>query len=142
MSLISKAASFLFGGGDGVKTIANTVDELHYSGEERAADDGKDLASARAFAAPGAPPAAPSQPGLLYHFAAAVNVLVDAVNRAIRPWITIELCLRWFGYKEFPNIQGIDPIWVTGTWVVLTFWFGGRTLVKDIPSMVKALRGK
>lgn len=127
VGFLGKAVGWLFGGG-GAETVAKTVDDLHYSGEEKAADDAKDLASARAFAAPS------NQPGF-------INQLVDAVNRGIRPWVTIELCLRWFGYKSFPDVQGVDPFWVTMTWLVLTFWFGGRALLKDLPAAVKAIRG-
>lgn len=128
MGFLAKAASWIFGGG-GAQTVAKVVDEAHYSGEEKAADDAKDLANARAFAAP------TGQPGLL-------NQVVDAVNRAIRPWVTIELFMRWFGYRPFPDIKGIDPFWVTITMIVLTFWFGGRVLLRDIPGMVRAIRGK
>ncbi len=127
MGFLTTVASWFFGGG-GAETIAKTVDKATYTAEEKAKDDVTDLASARQFYG------AANMPGLL-------NQLVDGANRLIRPWVTIELFARWFGYKPFPKLEGIDPFWVTITMIVLTFWFGGRTLVRDIPAMVKTLRG-
>jgi len=126
MAFAAKALAWLFGGG-GAETVAKTVDKLTYTDQEKTADDAQDLASTRAFAAP----------AQHYGF---VNSVVDAANHAIRPWITVELLLRWFGYKEFPSIAGVDEFWTSATMLVLTFWFGGRMLLKDLPATIRAFR--
>lgn len=130
MSLLSKAVGWLFGGGGATaEKVLDVADKAFHTEQERATEDAADLASARSFAAPS------NSPGVINH-------LVDATNRLIRPWITIELGLRWFGYKEFPDVQGIDPFWQTTTWLVLTFWFGGRAILKDLPQAIKLIRGR
>lgn len=127
MGFLAKAAAWLFGSG-GAETVAKAADKFVYTDQEKAGDAAQDLAGARAFAAP----------AQHYGF---LNSIVDAANHAIRPWVTIELLLRWFGYRPFPEISGVDPFWTQATMLVLTFWFGGRVLLKDLPSTIRALRG-
>lgn len=126
LPFLAKAATWFFG--SGAETVAKTVDKMVYSDQEKAADGKSDLTEARAFAAP----------AQHYGF---LNSVVDAANHAIRPWVTIELLLRWFGYRPFPSIAGVDEFWTSATMLVLTFWFGGRVLLKDLPATVRAIRG-
>lgn len=131
MGLLTKAATWLFGGGGAetvVKTVSAGIDKAVYTAEEKAGDDASDLANARAFAAPG------NNPGL-------VNQLVDAANRCIRPGVTLWLVGGFVGWWKMPQSDAIDPYWQTTFTLVLTFWFGGRALLKDLPAAIKAIRG-
>jgi len=128
MPFLSKITGWLFGGG-GAETVARIADKAVYTKEERAADDAKDLADARAFAAP------TGQPGL-------INQLVDAANRCIRPGVTLWLVGGFVGWWTLPAHDAVDPYWQNVFMIVLTFWFGGRALLKDLPAAVRAIRGK
>jgi len=118
--------SKIFGGGV-VETVGKTIDNVHYSGQEQAADDLADTNAARAFAAPGS--------GGQGYF----NDLVDAFNRLIRPGLTVWLMGGFVGWWPLPRPDMIDPFWLQIFLVVVTFWFGGRVLLKDLPAMIKAI---
>lgn len=128
MSFLSKAATWLFGSG-GAATVATAVDKAVYTREERAADDAKDLESARAFAD------VSNQPGL-------VNQVVDAANRLVRPGVTLWLAGGFIGWWKMPDAGSIDPYWQNVFMLVLTFWFGGRALLRDLPAAIRLMRGK
>lgn len=130
MSLLSKAAGWLFGGGGATAEKAlDVADKAFHTEEERAAEDAADLASARAFAGPS------DNPG-------AINQLVDAANRLIRPGVTLWLVGGFVGWWALPVPGSIDPYWQNVFMLVLTFWFGGRAILKDLPQAIKLIRGK
>lgn len=130
MSLLSKAAGWLFGGGGATAEKAlDVADKAFYTAEERATEDAADLASARSFAAPS------DNPG-------AINQIVDATNRLIRPGVTIWLVGGFVGWWPLPVPGSIDPYWQNVFMLVLTFWFGGRAILKDLPQAIKLIRGK
>lgn len=128
MSFLTKAAAWLFGDG-GASTVATAVDKAVYTREERQADDAKDLESARAFAG------VSNQPGL-------INQVVDAANRLVRPGVTLWLAGGFIGWWEMPAPGSVDPYWHNVFMLVLTFWFGGRALLKDLPAAIRLMRGK
>ncbi len=128
LGLLAKAATWFFGGG-GAETVAKTVDKATYTAEERAGDDAKDLESARAFAAP------TGQPGL-------INQLVDAANRLIRPGVTLWLCGGFIGWWSLPQVEIVDDFWRNTLVLILSFWFGGRAILKDLPAAVRLMRGR
>lgn len=72
-------------------------------------------------------------------FSEIVNVTVDAVARMIRPLVTVMLIGGVFGWWELQT-QSIDPLVLGWAEVVVGFWFGYRTIVRDVPSLIKALR--
>jgi hypothetical protein len=76
-----------------------------------------------------------NQPGI-------VNQLVDALNRLVRPGVTGWLLGGFIGYWKLPEPGAIDPYWQSAFYLVLTFWFGGRMLLKDLPAAIKAIRGR
>lgn len=108
---------------------AQVLDEAVYTREERAADDQRDLESARAFAAPG------NEPGL-------INQIVDSANRLIRPGVTLWLIGGFIGWWQLPASDALDLYWQNLFMLVITFWFGGRTLLKDLPAAIRAIRGR
>jgi hypothetical protein len=133
LSAVSILTGFPVGGNSDkpspVATIAGAVDEYKYTDQEKAVDSDKDLESTRKFAAPGQPL------GL-------IGQVVDGANHAIRPWVTIELVRGLLGYRELPDPSMIHPFFQTLIYLVITFWFGGRTVVKDILPFIQGLKKK
>jgi len=72
-------------------------------------------------------------------FSEIVNVTVDATSRLIRPAVTVALLGALVGWWDL-NVVGIDPVLQVWTETVFMFWFGGRALVKDVPSFLAAIR--
>ncbi len=126
MGFLAKVGAWLFGGG--AETVAKAVDKAVYTAEERAGDDAKDLESARSFAG------VSNQPGL-------INQLVDAANRLIRPGVTLWLVGGFVGWWKLPASDAISEYWQNIFMIVLTFWFGGRAILKDLPAAIKIMRG-
>lgn len=105
--------------GDTVKAVAQVADEAYFSGEEKAGADRAETNDARAFA------------GTSHN--TWFDALVDGINRLIRPGITIWLVLGISGRITLPDPGRVDPFWLQAFLIVLTFWFGGRVLLKDLP---------
>lgn len=72
-------------------------------------------------------------------FAEVVNVVVDAVSRLIRPGVTILLIGAVFGWWPVVT-KSLDPIVLTWGESVMAFWFGARTVFKDVPELIAAIR--
>lgn len=66
------------------------------------------------------------------------DILVDGINRLVRPVITFGLVGVWFGWYEAPDLNLIHPFYITATQITLTFWFGGRFVTKDVLPAVQA----
>lgn len=60
------------------------------------------------------------------------DIFVDGVNRLIRPVITIGVISIIFGWVEQPDLDNIHPVILEVTLIVISFWFGGRFVVKDL----------
>lgn len=73
-------------------------------------------------------------------FSEIINVTVDGVSRAIRPSVTILLLGAIFGWWEI-RIQEVPEIVQRWAETVFLFWFGSRAIIKDIPALVRQLRG-
>lgn len=69
-----------------------------------------------------------------------INLLVDAASRIIRPGVTILLIGGVFGWWPVQT-QTIDPIVLHWAEATIIFWFGARTLFKDLPSLLKYIKG-
>ena len=120
-----KAVGGFFTGNTGARLI-EAADELHLSAEERQTLDQKDLASARAMQS------ASGNTGF--------DVLVNCLSRAVRPVITFWLVGGLIGFYEFAPIDRIPPFYQSLIILVLTFWFGGRAVMKDLPTFIKAIK--
>jgi hypothetical protein len=120
-----KAVTGFFTGAGGGKII-DAADELYLSAEERQTIDQKDLASARAMQA------ASGNTGF--------DVAVNCLSRLVRPVITFWLVGGMMGFYTFPPISSVPPFYQKMIVIVITFWFGGRAIMKDIPGFVKALK--
>lgn len=120
---------WLFGGssgGGGAGKIVGALDKAIFSKQERFELDAVDMKSVRSMLGT-------AGPGF-------VNQLVDAVNHAIRPTITVGLVGGLFGWWVMPDLSNLTPFYQTLVYLVFTFWFGGRAIVKDVPAMLATLR--
>ena len=144
MGLLSK----ILGSGTAIKTVGGMVDDAFLSPEERARIDAGDLSDARrsqmgGFASKiiqfyGMTECKPIRAILVMLLM--LDFLIDAASRIIRPWVTIHLLGGVFNYWSLPTFDGIDPAVQSWVWIVLTFWFGGRTITKDLIPLIKAYR--
>jgi len=69
-----------------------------------------------------------------------IDALVNGINRLIRPAVTVGLIGGLFGWWPLPQPNTVDPMYWRYTEIVVTFWFGGRALFKDLPAAIKYLR--
>lgn len=72
-------------------------------------------------------------------FGEIVNVLVDAVSRAIRPFVTIGLIGGALGWWQI-EVQEMGAVAQGYLEVVLGFWFGYRSVTKDVPAAIAAIK--
>lgn len=133
LSWISSGLSMLFGsssnGRGAVGAISDTVDRWNPSAQTKQKNSIEDLKagdesqnSARAMVIP--------------HHDSWFDVLVDGMNRSVRPFITYWVMGVLFKWWEAPNTETIDPIILNIMWTVITFWFGSRVIFKDVPNAV------
>lgn len=104
------------------------ADEAFYTDQEKSSDDSFDTNSARTFQA--------TSSTATDWF----NKWVDGVSRLVRPWITIHVVGGQLGYWQLPAVK--DNGWGEIFWLIITFWFGGRALLKDLPNAISYMRGK
>jgi hypothetical protein len=145
MGFGSKVLDF-FTGGVGSKVL-DIGDDLIDTQSERREDDAVDLKDARSMQTDShagklvglyktnTSPAI----GLAILFLILIDVLVDAAARLVRPWVTIHLLGAFFGYWILSPVT-LTPFQESMVYLVFTFWFGGRAIMKDIPQFLKALR--
>lgn len=69
------------------------------------------------------------------------DALVNGINRLIRPGVTIGLIGGYMGWWVLPPPDSVDPEIHGYLTLVLSFWFGGRVITKDVPAAIKYLRG-
>ena len=113
----------LFGGiAEPIAKVATSAIDASATKDTNATDE---VDSARSFAAP------TEQPGV-------INQLVDAANRFVRPGTTTYVLGGLAGWWRLPDLDQYDPRWIAAGGIILTFWFGGRALLKDLPMGIVA----
>ena len=135
MSIMSKVGAFFGGGAMNVVEKGADIVERWAPGAERkhemALEIDKTIAdsieSARGHAAPG-------------ETSSWWDSLANGLNRLIRPAATLGFLGGLFGLWPLPEVGAIDPIVLGWMENVIIFWFGGRVLLKDLPSAIKYLR--
>src|SRR3990167_3956826 len=141
MSILGSILGFFTGssGGKVIEKTGEVVDEAFHTEQEKAdesaaaiAVDQKDLESARSMQI--APTPMLTEGGLIAWLANAFNVLVDCSNRLVRPGVTLWIIGGFIGWWPLPRTDEISEFWQNTFWLVMTFWFGGRALLKDLPS--------
>lgn len=101
--------------GNTVEKMTDMADDAFFTSQEKADADNKFLATT------------------------VNNTGVDIVNRWIRPGITIWLIGGFSGWWNLPDTSKVDPVWFQIFMIVITFWFGGRVLLKDLPNAIGAI---
>lgn len=127
MSILTKFGSWLFGGG-GIEKVADVADKAFHTEQERAEKDQKDLESARAMQ--------------LVSHSTIFDVFVDGTARLVRPGVTIWMIGGFIGWWPLPKVENISEYWQNIFLLVITFWFGGRAILKDLPSAIRLMREK
>ena len=112
--------------GSGSGKIAEIADEAMHTAQERSEADQKDLDSARTMQIPS--------------HSSWFDALVDGLSRLVRPGVTLWLVGGFIGWWGMPKSEDLSDYWQNVFMIVLTFWFGGRAIVKDLPSAIKAMR--
>lgn len=129
MNLAAKAIDWLFGGspgGGGAGSIMGAIDKAILSKQERFEMDAEDMKSVRSMLGT-------AGPGFF-------NQAVDAISRSVRPVVTYGLVGGLFDWWELPDMNGVDPFYQTLIYLVFTFWFGGRAIMKDVPMMLATIK--
>lgn len=126
MNIFAQIGGWLFGGG-GASKVMDVADKAFHTEQEKAAEDAADLADARAMQLP--------------THGGAFDTLVDGAARLVRPGVTFWLVGGFIGWWPLPAPGTVDPFWQNVFMLVLTFWFGGRALLKDLPASVRLMRG-
>jgi hypothetical protein len=127
MGILSSVIGFFTGGSDAAKKTGDVVDEAFHTEQEKTETDQKDLADARAMQ--------------MATHDSWLDVIVDGMNRLVRPGVTLWIIGGFIGWWPLPKADTIAEYWQNTFWLILTFWFGGRALLKDLPSAIKAMRG-
>lgn len=128
------------------KILPETAKEVQAAAIEEEKTDIADVNAARSYNAPDMP-VVQYQPGMgiipffLMWVLDLIDRLVDTVNHIIRPgvmiWLIGGMMKRW----PLPDPNIVDPqIWRVFL-IVITFFFGGRTLVKDVIPGVSGIIG-
>lgn len=136
MSLWGKLAS-AFTGGNGVRTIEAGADivERWLPGSEKKAEISMAIdktindavTQARSY-----------NPGDVKN--PLLNDVANFAARMIRPGVTIGLLGGVWGWWPLPTTEQIEPLVLGWVETVLVFWFGGRTLLKDLPAAIMYLK--
>ena len=122
----------IFGGGaveaaSGVADIVERWKPGETTKHEMEMDVSRAINEARTYAAPGA------DGGFLGRIA-------DGLSRLIRPVTTVAVLGVLFGFWDFHVPADIDPWYLVQGERILIFWFGGKFLLKDIPTAIRYLR--
>ncbi len=121
---LGKAFGALFGGGKTTEKVTEIVDEAVHTGQERMEQDSKDTAAAR------------DEPSI---YNLAFNAIVDGVNRLQRPSWGAYFLGGVAGWWDLPDVEKINAYWAGMITLYLTFLFGGRALLKDLPAAIAAI---
>lgn len=128
MSWLKTAIGFFTGGSKAAEKVTEMVDESFYTDQEKSIQDAVDTNDA------GARESGPS--GTTWF-----NAFVDGFNRLPRPafaiWAFGELVGWWNVAMATITAEKMNLIIL-----IITFYFGGRALLKDLPSVIKSLRAK
>lgn len=128
MSLISSVLGFFTGRSGTAEKVLDLADKAIDTQQERSERDGADLENARALPL--------STHGTWF------DVLVDGTSRLVRPFVTFWLIGGFVGWWMLPRVEGISEYWQNVFMLVITFWFGGRAILKDLPAAINLMRGK
>jgi hypothetical protein len=127
MSFFSKLSGWFFGGGKTVEKVVDIADKAIDTAQERGERDSQDLESARAMQ--------------MFSHGTLFDVFVDGMSRLVRPGVTLWLVGGFIGWWPLPRTETVSEYWQNVFLLVITFWFGGRAILKDLPSAIRSMRG-
>lgn len=116
MKWLTAILSFFTGNG-GAK-VADVADKAFYTQQEKAADTIEEEKISAAMVA---------------------NTSIDFINRSIRPVVTYYYLGGFVGLWPLPKPEQIDPVNFQIFMIIITFWFGGRIILKDLPVLIAAI---
>ncbi len=64
------------------------------------------------------------------------DIFVDGLNRLPRPLLTLWLIGVLYNWWPTPNLELVHPIILNIMWTIITFWFGSRIVMKDVPAAI------
>jgi hypothetical protein len=67
------------------------------------------------------------------------NTSIDLFNRLVRPGVTVYYIGGFADWWKLPDTTKVDPVHFQIFLIIITFWFGGRVLLKDLPNTVFAI---
>ncbi len=68
------------------------------------------------------------------------DILVDGLNRLPRPMLTLWVFGILANWWNAPDLTNVHPMLLNIVWTIITFWFGSRVVLKDMPSAIMAYR--
>lgn len=128
MSILSSIVGFFTGGSKTSEKVIDMADKAIDTSQERSERDQEDLESARAMPL--------NTHGTMF------DVFVDGMSRLVRPGITLWLVGGFIGWWPLPKTEEISEYWQNIFLLCITFYFGGRAILKDLPSAIAMMRGK
>jgi len=78
---------------------------------------------------------------ILHNHESKLDIVIDGLNRLVRPIITYWVVGGLMGLWELPQVNTVDPLMMNIVWTVITFWFGSRVIFKDIPKALIYFNG-
>jgi len=70
-----------------------------------------------------------------------MDALINGINRLIRPFVAVGLIGGYMGWWMVPAPGTVDPELYSMLKIVLLFYFGGRTVFKDLPQAIQYMKG-
>jgi len=125
MNFFGKMFGALFGGGKTTERAIEVTDEAFHTAQERVEEDRKDTTEARLMQ--------------FHSHSTMFDVFVDGLNRLQRPGWGIFFfggCAKWWELPEIP----MNGFWASMLILYLTFLFGGRAVLKDLPAAIQLMR--
>ena len=116
---------FAPGSAGGLNKVAEVADEAFHTEQERAQEDLQDTAAARNM-----------QFGSHDSW---FDIAVDGFNRMVRPAFAMWAFGELVGWWRVVTVD-ISPEKMNLILLIITFYFGGRAVLKDLPSLIKSLR--
>jgi hypothetical protein len=132
---VKAATDAVNAGADVVERWAPGVSKQHDMAAADLAADAKNTAEARTYN----PTTTVAGTGLLANITNTVNVLIDALNRLIRPGVAILLIGGTFGFWGL-RVTTTDPVVLGWCESVVGFYFGVRAVTRDLPALLVALK--
>lgn len=141
MSWLSKAVGKLFGGGKGIiEQVSDVADKWKPSPVTQHKMAVEDAGLAIVDQQAGDASQNSARAIVLPTHETWFDSFVDGISRLVRPVVTYWIVGGLAGFWALPKLGEVDPVMMNIVWTIITFWFGSRTLFKDLPTAYRLLR--